>query len=309
MIQSFQLILYTSTIVLILANSRGVNARRCGLGCHQTSFILPSHTHHAKGNPQRLQHTNTIRALVAPSSTFASQKVSHHPAIVNDPLPTKMNRNSLALRGGASVLGSAGAGGMMVGPLSNFFKSYPYVVAFTICATKASAADWISQFAEAKKGNNGNSGNNKSTTSKRKSGLSLRRNLAFLCYGGVYQGIGQNYIYNNLFSALFGKSTSMATVFTKVLVDMLVVIPTICLPVAYLIKAAIFKYSPAEAARRYIVDIKENGLLVISWIVWAPAQALSFAFIPEHYRIPFMACVSFFWLIMVSSISGRVGKE
>ncbi len=81
----------------------------------------------------------------------------------------------------------------------------------------------------------------------------------------MYQGNGQNYIYNYFFSALFGKSTSMTTVITKVLVDMLVVKPTICLPVAYFTKAAIFKYSPAaEAACRYIVDIKENGLLVIS---------------------------------------------
>jgi protein Mpv17 len=133
--------------------------------------------------------------------------------------------------------------------------------------------------------------------------FSFKRNLALLCYGGFYQGCGQELIYNNLFSALFGAGTQLRTVMMKVCFDMLMVQPLVSLPIAYLIKAPIFGYSLADSMRRYASDVKHQNLLKTCWKVWTPTQIVSFTFVPTQFRISFMACVSFFWIIMFSSIS------
>jgi len=38
-------------------------------------------------------------------------------------------------------------------------------------------------------------------------------------------------------------------------------------------------------------------------------QCLTFGVVPPHWRIPFIALVSFFWLIVLSSISSRRDAE
>jgi|EP00979_Chaetoceros_neogracilis_P013532 hypothetical protein len=135
--------------------------------------------------------------------------------------------------------------------------------------------------------------------------FNIKRNLAFICYGGFYQGCCQEYIYNVLFTSLFGAGSAFKNVAMKVSCDCLLVCPLVGLPIAYLIKAAVFRHSVGEAYSRYMTDIKENKLLKRCWSIWAPAQCLSFAFVPTHLRISFMACVSFFWIIILSSISSE----
>jgi len=135
-----------------------------------------------------------------------------------------------------------------------------------------------------------------------------RRTLAFFCYGGLYQGCGQELIYNHLFSALFGSGTRPRSVVAKVCFDMLVIQPFLSLPIAYLIKAPIFGRSVGDALGQYRTDVAEKGLLKTCWKVWAPTQVVSFAIVPTHLRITFMACVSFFWIILFSTISSS-GSE
>ena len=130
------------------------------------------------------------------------------------------------------------------------------------------------------------------------------RTLAFLFYGGLYQGVCQLFIFNEVFPALFGTGTDLPTVAAKVLADQFLLTPLICLPVAYVFKAVAFRYGVGEALRRYLADAKRD-LLLKYWIIWGPVQCLTFGVVPPQWRIPFIACVSFLWTFVLSSISSR----
>lgn len=136
----------------------------------------------------------------------------------------------------------------------------------------------------------------------------MKRNLAFLLYGGIYQGCFQEHLFNKIFPIIFGEGNSLLTVGLKVSFDMLIVSPFLCLPVAYLIKGIIYRLSMMDSIHRYIHDVKENGLLKTYWAVWWPVQAFNFMLVPKQFRITFIACFSFFWLIMLSAISGKSEK-
>ena len=96
----------------------------------------------------------------------------------------------------------------------------------------------------------------------------------------------------------------MATVALKVITDQLVLTPFLCLPCAYLVKALVFGYPLREGLRRYLADARRD-LLWKYWLIWTPTQCLTFSVVPEYLRITFIAGVSFFWLILLSSISNR----
>lgn len=57
--------------------------------------------------------------------------------------------------------------------------------------------------------------------------------------------------------------------------------------------------------RRYWHDVRRNGLWTKYFALWGPVQCLTFSVVPEHYRVSFIACVSFFWLIILSTISSK----
>ena len=68
------------------------------------------------------------------------------------------------------------------------------------------------------------------------SSFEKRRNLAFFLYGGLYQGMAQEVIFNEVFPLIFGQGTDPLTVASKVLCDSLFITPFLCLPVAYIVK-------------------------------------------------------------------------
>ena len=103
---------------------------------------------------------------------------------------------------------------------------------------------------------------------------------------------------------MFGAGTDWATVATKVLFDQLVLTPFVCLPVAYLVKAAVFQTPLRSGLERYVQDARKD-LLLKYWALWTPTQCLTFSVVPEHLRIVFIAVVSFFWLIILSNITNR----
>lgn len=218
------------------------------------------------------------------------------------------------LAGGSAAVVSDG----VLAAANNFFRVHPFLASFCICAFKASTADCFAQCASfraptPRENNSGHGGHRASGTTtggftETVPSFNPRRTLAFLCYGGLYQGCGQELIYNHLFSALFGSGTRARSVVAKVCFDMLVVQPFLSLPIAYLIKAPIFGHSVGDALGQYRTDVAEKGLLKTCWKVWAPTQVVSFAIVPAHLRITFMACVSFFWIILFSTISSS-GSE
>lgn len=88
------------------------------------------------------------------------------------------------------------------------------------------------------------------------------------------------------------------------LFDQLFLMPFSALPVCYLVKAAVFRSSLRQGFKYYIRDAKK-GLIFKAWALWVPTQCVTFTVVPEHLRIAFIAMVSFFWLIILSNISGR----
>eukprot|EP00978_Attheya_sp_CCMP212_P002490 scaffold5097_cov52-Attheya_sp.AAC.12 len=189
-----------------------------------------------------------------------------------------------------------------VSAISNFYETSPFLSAFLTCGAKASAADFVAQ----KRTDDGEEKNvSDIAILTEKKNFEGSRNLAFLLYGGLYQGMAQELIYNHFFPIWFGQSTELSTVATKVTFDMLILTPFLCLPIAYFVKAIIFRYSMGEGLERYWYDVQNKGLLLKYWSLWCPVQFLTFGIIPPQFRIAFIAFVSFFWLIILSSISAR----
>mmetsp|Transcript_15819 Transcript_15819/g.45578 ORF Transcript_15819/g.45578 Transcript_15819/m.45578 type:complete len:332 (+) Transcript_15819:51-1046(+) len=194
---------------------------------------------------------------------------------------------------------------VVVDVVNEFFLTQPYTAAALTCGVKASAADYVAQRRHLSKRDGTRDEIEISEEGTEQEVFEVPRNVAFLLYGVVYQGMGQELIYNHLYSAWFGSGTGPAVVATKVAFDLLIQTTLLTLPVAYLTKAAIFRYSPAEGLRRYIEDITTHGLLLKYFALWGPVQCLTFSVVPIQARVPFIALVSFFWLIILSSISSR----
>ena len=71
-----------------------------------------------------------------------------------------------------------------------------------------------------------------------------------------------------------------------------------------MLKAAVFETPLRDGLDKYVQDAK-GDLLWKYWAIWTPAQFFTFGVVPEHLRIPWVALVSFFWLIILSNISSR----
>jgi protein Mpv17 len=208
-----------------------------------------------------------------------------------------------------------------------FYHTQPYAAAFLTCSVKASAADWVAQSqSQTNEDDAGASISGGQSTEAKfvkvvQSGSQsaepleskywdFNRNLAFWLYGGLYQGMIQEFLYNTVFPAIFGESTSWMTVLEQVATDMVVLTPFICLPVAYLVKASIAPDSSLlQGLQKYVQHVRHEGLLLRYWSLWTPVSILTFGVVPHHLRIPFIAFVSFFWLIILSNVSAKNTDE
>jgi hypothetical protein len=132
-----------------------------------------------------------------------------------------------------------------------------------------------------------------------------KRNIAYALYGSIYQGIMQEYMFNQLYPMLFGVGTDVRTVAAKVAFNLFVHAPLITIPIAYLVKAALYQDSAHDAFAKYWNDIRHHGLLTKFFLLWGPVQSLTFSVIPQHLRVTFIAAVSFFWMIILSSTASK----
>jgi protein Mpv17 len=180
---------------------------------------------------------------------------------------------------------------MTLSDVSDLYQTYPMQSAILTCGFKASIADGIAQL--------------KAISSSNINNIEMRRNLAFIAYGGIFVGLMCHLEYNYLFPMLFGMEHSPKIIVEKVLFDCFVSAPLMWLPPAYLIKALVSGYPMQEGLEKYVTDIQTNGLLWRYWSVWLPAQSISFSVVPDHLRVAFMAFISFFWFIMFSTLSSK----
>jgi hypothetical protein len=137
------------------------------------------------------------------------------------------------------------------------------------------------------------------------SSLAMKRNMVTLIYSGIYQGLAMEFVYNTLFPKLFGTS-----ILLKVFVSMFVVSPFLGFPLAYLVKASVFRHHSAmNAMQQYWHDVRHEGLLKTYWMVWIPLQTVAFAVVPQHFRTTFITGVSFCWMIIFSSMSTKEQQQ
>jgi len=201
-----------------------------------------------------------------------------------------------------------------------WFSTQPYQSAFAVASVKASASDLLAQKGEQMARDDHADGEAKggalAATSADKAqdtdnileDFSWKRTLAFFLYGGFYQGCAQYFIFNVCYPVWFGEGQDFVTIAEKVLFDQFVLTPFLCLPMAYLIKALTLNANVPAGMRQYLEDAS-NDLLIKYWLIWGPVQCLTFGVVPPQWRIPFIALVSFFWLIVLSSISSRRDAE
>lgn len=202
-----------------------------------------------------------------------------------------------------------------------FYKNNPYKGAFLTCSIKGCSADLVAQYIAASKASakeredeskedNALSrlnplkkarGGDLAVLAKKKFSFDLSRSAVFLIYGGCYQGCANEFIYNNILPRL-GTGTDMKTVAKKVAADMGFFAPVICIPMAYLVKGLLRGRGLRESYASYLDDVVNKGVLFKNWMIFIPAQCLTFSVIPQHFRVSFVAGVSFFWMIILSSI-------
>lgn len=214
--------------------------------------------------------------------------------------------------------------------VDNFYRTAPLESAFLTCGLKGSLADAIAQKLDHKPHHDVDDNVEKTSTtnnsvrsrsdsltkydgeqgaSQEESTFNASRNLAYVIYGGLYTGIAQHFIYNEIFPQIFGDDPTPLTVLSEVAANALIVGPMLGLPVAYLTKALVLHPTDgnplAEGLKRYAEDVQLKGLLLKYWALWVPVQAITFAYVPEHLRITFMAFVSFFWFVILSVVSAE----
>lgn len=166
--------------------------------------------------------------------------------------------------------------------LDSFFQTEPYLAAFLTCSLKASAADWVAQ-----------------TQQKEHD---VNRNLAFILYGGLYQGCVQTFIFSVLFPFWF-PDPSFQSILTQVGIDILILGPMVCMPTVYTMKALFAGEEGSAGIKKYLDHVQNKGILFKYWSIWGPVQTLNFGIIPHHLRVVFVAMVSFFWICLLSTVS------
>jgi len=129
-------------------------------------------------------------------------------------------------------------------------------------------------------------------------------------YSGTVLGTLCAIMYNQIFPVLFAGETNPLVLAVKMtLFDGFINAPLIWLPPAYIAQALVYNYPKREAIQKYVTDVKENGLLKKYWSLWLPASFANFMFVPAHFRVAFVAAVSFFWMIVLSLVANKKGDQ
>ncbi|KAG7369846.1 Mpv17 / PMP22 family protein [Nitzschia inconspicua] len=171
----------------------------------------------------------------------------------------------------------------------SFLQNHPFSSAIAITTCNAIVADLMTQlFLE-------------------KNPYRLSRTLLFAAFGLLYQGVVQYTLVNNVWEKLF-PGTSTKNVVKKICAMNLISDPFLFLPVFYVFKqfladGGILSLSVIKAA---IVTYKTNAFIDLrnSWLVWFPGHAVTYGVMPAHKRIPWMAFLSLFYMMVLSLTRG-----
>jgi len=193
--------------------------------------------------------------------------------------------------GGTSTALSLSATIPTFSSIATFYKTFPILAGFLTAGTKACFADSLAQYRDV-------------CTTK----FDIRRNFAMVMYSGTILGISCEIMYNRIFPIIFGAASpeqGLARAIKMTLFDGFINAPFFWLPPAYIAQALVYRYPKRQAIAKYITDVKENGLLTKYWSLWLPATMINFCFVPPHFRILFVASISFFWMVILSIVANN----
>lgn len=199
----------------------------------------------------------------------------------------------------------------VVSKYSRLSRLLPYTVAFGTCWAKGQCSDVIAQTA----------GEGRPFSS-----LDVGRNLRFALFSGAYTGIIQHFIYNVVYSKIFGDGRSWRTVIMKVGLDNFIHVPFLYIPVYYTSQSVLKGNYPVAppgadpfttlevvvmACRDGLRKYREEAYDVLRsyYMLWTPVQLTNFKVVPTELRIAFIASASFFWLIILSFMTNHEGNN
>ena len=275
---------------------------------------------------------NTVKA------SYRRPRLSRVPERHSGP---KRNRNR-------SPTGQLNAFEGAVAAIDSFYHTQPFLSAFVTASLKASMADLLAQSSAAATDASASTPTSMDVDSVVQKAHELRagqtstlklpddilaipdvmdvdvnRNLAFILYGGLYQGMFLQFTYSMLYPFLFGDMPYRIAL--QVISDVLIFGPLVTLPLAYVIKALLHEASHDDGSfdndksdesmtlvqtvqkglSKYKNHVETQNLLLQYWAFWAPAQVINQNFVPHHLQVAYVACVGFFWIILLSAISSR----
>jgi hypothetical protein len=171
-----------------------------------------------------------------------------------------------------------------------FYKSSPALASFLTAAILAAAADCMAQY-----------------TDECVKKFDMKRNIAMVLYSGIVSGVCVDFMYSSVFPIIFGDGAGggIHRAIRMTLFDECVNAPLLWLPPAYVVQAVVYRTPKREAMRKYLTDVREHGLLTKYWSLWIPMSIINFSVVPLHFRVAFVAVVSFFWMIILSVVANR----
>lgn len=191
------------------------------------------------------------------------------------------------------------AGKVLARPFTDFASYYtrvakakPLVTAFVTSGLKTSAADMFAQ-----------------KIIEGRDEMDWKRHGIFVTFGFLYLGGFQYYLYNVKFTQICAPLTAAfghkAVSPLKTFLDQGIHHPFIYFPTFFLMKTVLEgKPDPVTTAwNKYQAEIWDS--CKACWAVWVPAQLINFAFVPRHFRVPFVALTSFGWTIIFSTMQGN----
>ena len=161
--------------------------------------------------------------------------------------------------------------------------------------------------------------------------VDFRRTATFAVFGFGYMGVCQYFLYVHLMArrwfpnagAYAAKSLrekmkdkqGTKELFAQVAIDQIIHIPFIFYPVYYLTKSAIMEKPvgheddsvPGLAFYKWKTNFFDD--LKTSWTIWIPANLINFGMMPMHFRISFMAVISFGFCVVLSLTRGGGAKK
>ena len=253
------------TRVLAFVPIAPTTTSRC-LSMNPSSAIIPNNVHRSSAGKMRSINANNIISVGGGRRSTSSYSSST--ALAALPLPK---------------IAAVGA------TIAKFYKAFPLIAGFLTAGTKAAFADSMAQYRDV-------------CTTK----FDAKRNLAMVLYSGLVLGMSVEIMYNKCFPVIFGSgAVDLVKAIKMTLFDGFINAPLLWLPPAYIAQAIVYQYPKRDAINKYITDVKENGLLKKYWSLWIPASMINFLFIPKHFRVAFVAGVSFFWMIVLSIVANN----